>query len=195
MKNNKLIIYASYPKTGSTYIPDILGNINQSSRSNEISIEKFKFLKGKNNFFIRNNDDCNIMIKTHSSPSEALHRIKKFGLFELQGVATFLDDEIIDNCKIIYIARNPFRVLVSAINYSKVIYKKPAIRQSWADYGIDLKYFIDFLKMKSIPKPDEFNNYDISLLDNKSIEEILSKFIATKGVIPIFDKIGYFDHV
>lgn len=195
MKKKKLIIYASYPKTGSTYIPDILCNINKGEHPDGISIDQFQFVKSKNNFLIRNNGDCNIFIKTHSSPTEVLQRIKQARIHELKGIFSDLDDEAIENCKIIYITRNPFNVLVSAINYSKVIYRSLEIRERWAGQGTDSKYFIDFLNFKSIPTVDYFDNFHISQVGKEVIERILYKYILTKGVIPIFGKVGYFDHI
>lgn len=195
MKKAKLIIYASYPKTGSTYISDILYNINKSGHHEGVLIDKFQFLKGKNNYVIKNNGDYNIFIKTHWSPVEVLQRIKKARVRELQSVSADLDDEVIENCKIIYITRNPFRVLISAINYSKILYSKNEVREGWAGQGIDSEYFIDFLNLESIPTVDDFNNFDISHVESKVVEKILFRYISTKGSIPIFGKIGYFEHI
>jgi hypothetical protein len=195
MKKTQLIIYASYPKTGSTYIPDILENINKSGLRDGVTIDKVKFLQSKNNFLIRNYDDCSIMIKTHWSPVTLLQRIKQARISGLQSMAEDLNDEVIENCKIIYITRNPFRVLVSAINYSKLIYGKSEVRERWAEQSIDGEYFIDFLNFKSIPTVEEFNDFDISRVKNEVVEKILSRYVAGKGCIPIFGKIGYFSHI
>ncbi len=195
MIDKSLVIYASYPKTGSTYIPDIIKNINMGSSG---CIKNFLFLKGKNNFIIESDGAVNYVIKTHEIMPVLLRQFKDQHSVNPH---CFTDDvnglnkDFYFNHKIIYILRNPFRVLVSAINYSRILYEREDVRLIWRRRGTDREYFIDFLGMESIPSVEDFKIYDFLRNPPSLIESVILKYIDGNGLIPVFQVPGYFDHV
>ena len=203
MKNKKFILYATYPKTGSTYLPTLMNSLK--AYSGDYKIERFTWNKGKNNFTIQNHHEV-FLVKTHHIPYNFIKNMQK-NPNQLEWIKEKISSKQIDienaiGYTLIYNIRNPFNVLTSAISYSKILFSREEVRKKWLDNGIAEEYFINFLGFKSIPSNDEFANYSILELSDLELETILWKYLDSDAAIPIFNtkaedgtNVSYFEHI
>lgn len=202
MTNKKLVLFASYPKTGSTLLPNLIDRWGRTVGGNVVL--RFVWGGGKNNFLLLNKTDTpRQLIKTHYNIEDFTKRLKKHPA-ELSWALESINKGEMDlptgkGYGLIYTLRNPFCVLVSGINYSRLLFARDEVREKWKNNGLDRKYFVDFLGMNKVPEVDEFAKY--SLLDSPGdmLDKIAGKFVKSMGSIPIFDtddgKLGYFGHI
>jgi hypothetical protein len=204
LKSPKLVLYASYPKTGSTLLPNLIDRLGRKVSGS--IVRRFEWGGGKNNFQISNHADQPLyLVKTHFNVEDLLKRLTK----EPSDLAWLLDAIRKGDVDLlggqgygsIYILRNPFCVLVSAVDYSKQLFARADVRSKWAKSGKDRKFFVDLLGMDKVPEADVFSRFSLLDLSADKIEEIAWRYVQSNGSIPVFDAgdgvvaLGYFGHV
>lgn len=121
----RLVLFNSYPKTGSTVVPSLLDRWLSTHPGS--GGEMFTWAKGKHNFFLHGGDGVDtLVVKSHDALAGVLARIRKtpgqlawlFEALQKQEVNFFAGRD----CSIVYMLRNPVAVLFSAINYAKLLY-------------------------------------------------------------------------
>ena len=194
---SNLVIYSSYPKTGSTFLIDLFKRWGRSHKKPD-SIEFFTWMKGKHNFALNKDGQPRLIcLKTHRTPD---HFAKALMRYPVSVALPAADLSLIDAMRerYVYIYRNPFAVLVSAINYSKFVLLRPNELAAWIEDGTAEKYFVKFLRMPAIPSPEEFSSFSFLDLDAKRLQGILQRYVDSGCSIPFLERGGvsnYLQHI
>jgi hypothetical protein len=200
----RLILHASYPKTGSTLLADLLRRVDMNH--DEISVEQFTFLKNKNNFRVRANAHRQTLIlKTHFTFGDwrrASWKAREQRPAELSFLEQHLPfhEDVFDNPNVefVYVVRNPFNVLLSAIRYAKVMLREPETLEAWQSDGRAHQFFVELLGYEEIPEIQQFDRFETLELPELDLERLCWRFLRSGGSIPVFDYEGaatYFQHV
>ena len=200
LAESAIAFYASYPKTGSTALPNILDRWLRGAGKDRGEIVEWG--GGKHNFRIGAPPDGRLLIKTHHTIGDFARKLRKQP-DSLARLADALDRGSVDlfsgrGCAYIYMLRNPFCVLNSAIDYSRMLYQRPEAASAWVEDGRAQRFFVDLLGLPSIPDGALFSQFAFLELPARQIEDIVWRFIETSGSIPIFeagDMLTYFQHV
>lgn len=200
LAESAIVFYASYPKTGSTVLPNILDRwlLGPGKDRGEI----IEWGGGKHNFRIGVPPEARLLVKTHHTIGDFARKLRKQPE-SLARLADALDEGRVDlfsgsGCSYIYVLRNPFCVLNSAIDYSRMLFKRPEVAAAWVEDGRARRYFVDLLGLPTVPDGELFSRFAFLELPERQIEDIVWRFIETSGSIPIFepgDMLTYFQHV
>ena len=189
----RFIVFSAFPKTGSTLLPDLILRLLKSK------VHRFGTAYSKNNFRYFAKEYQNFFYKTHDVPSVFIKKVLKSPLgyedFINSDSSKVFSSKASDNVVLIYNYRNPFNVLLSAIDYSKLLMKKKEVTEKWRKSGKDILYFTNLLGLKEVPDPGAFDHFKVKDLSKSHLSDIVWKFVDSRGEIPIFGRTPYFDHV
>jgi hypothetical protein len=199
--SDRVILYTSYPKTGSTFVPSLVDRLRDASPDYEA--ETFVFGKSKNNVRVRHKGAGTLyQLKTHHTAedffrrnrAELQHEVPALRSFMAAGVAGLGDP----GRGFIYSLRNPFATLASAIQYSKLVYTREGEAAKWIEDGRAARHFVQLLGLKAVPSPDEYQSFKFLDLPTSWIEDICWRYVDSRGSIPFLETEGmptYFEHV
>lgn len=172
-----------------------------------VEIQRFTLLGGKNNFVLVPSSGSQrvYLMKTHETIGgwlKALWKIRPHDptVAEALGAINFGRDDVFaeGKLKILYLVRNPFNTLLSAVRYIKILLQRPGVMTEWTKDGRAERWFITLLGMKALPMPDEFGYFSILAQSSAKLESLLWRFLESGASIPAFEeeeKPGYFAHV
>lgn len=205
MSPASVVLYASYPKTGSTMLADVLGRL--AVEDSRVRVEKFVHLGGKNNFRIQREpaQESTLILKTHASLGDWLSATWKQRAQESTLVAElrahgFCEQDAFEGTwlRVIYLVRNPFNTLISALRYIKLLTLRPGVLEIWRADGRAERLFAGLLGLRNQPTAEEFQKFTLLELPDAELEALLWRYLDAGGTIPAFEEEGrptYFAHV
>jgi hypothetical protein len=201
MSEPRVVLYTSYPKTGSTFLPSLVERLRDACPGYQV--EQFTFAKSRNNLKASLPDGSTVyLMKTHHVVSEFFRRAKADPRMEDVTLKDFMESGeralATPGNGLVYTMRNPFATLASAITYSKLVYAREGNAESWLRDGRADNYFMGFLGMRAIPDVATFKDFKFLELPDNQIEDVCWRYVESRGSIPFLDGEGgasYFEHV
>jgi hypothetical protein len=198
---DRVVLYTSYPKTGSTLVPSLVDRLRDASPDYEV--ETFVFGKSKNNVRVRQKGAGTLyQLKTHHTAEDFFYRNRAEQQHEVPALRAFMAEGMSGLAGpgrgLIYSMRNPFATLASAIQYSKLVYSREGEAAKWLQDGRSARFFKQLLGLRDVPDPARHENFSFLELPPAWIEEICWRYVDSRGSIPFLETEGmptYFEHV